>query len=119
MTGNSVSSLFMSLYFKNKNKKPFQKNILLYEEVSFQFSVSVTEICLNVTKLLLKAILMKLMIFKSMGSLFKGLNEPTLGFGLINISFKCFSLVDALFVSLNILCKVDISRVPVSSYIFL
>lgn len=53
-----------------------------------------------------------------MGSLFKGLNEPTLGFGLINISFKYFSLVDALFIFLSILLKVNIPAVPVPFYMF-
>lgn len=35
---------------------------------------------------------MKLMVSKSMGSLSKGFHESLLGFGLINISFKCFLL---------------------------
>lgn len=58
------------------------------------------------------------MVSKSMGSLSKGVQESSLGFGLINISFKCFFIVAALFIALNILCEVDILTVPVSSYIF-
>lgn len=64
------SAIYLQSY-----KNPFQENLSIF---SIQYSIGITETQLSVIKLFFKANLMKLLISKSINSLFKVFNKSAL-----------------------------------------
>lgn len=84
-----------------------RKSLVIYWIFSFQlFYFHVIPYSSNIRKLL---------IFKSMRSLFKGVNEPTVAFSLVNMSFKDVSQ-DVSLISLKRSCKANCPKAPSLCY---